>query len=313
LSNGYINIEPSQELAPFTFSWTGPGQFSATTEDISGLRAGQYTMLIIDRNNCPTRDTFNLRQPQKLSMTIEPSVSRDGEFNIDCNGAQTGWVNVSAVNNIGRVDYLWADGYLGSRRPDMSAGTYKILLVDSNNCHADSTVTLEDPEPIRITFDVTDPFCPDSPDGEIRTSVSGGISGSGYFYLWPNGSTGSLLPNVKQGWYAVRVTDANGCTVTDSVRLEGMNKQCLIIPDAFSPNRDLVNDVWNIEHIDLYPAVEITIYNRWGQLLWQSEPGYPVPWNGRSRGEDLPIDSYHYFIDLKNSTKPLVGDVTIVR
>ena len=112
---------------------------------------------------------------------------------------------------------------------------------------------------------------------------------------------------------AVRVTDANGCTVTDSVRLEGMNKQCLIIPDAFSPNRDLVNDVWNIEHIDLYPAVEITIYNRWGQLLWESEPGYPVPWNGRSRGEDLPIDSYHYFIDLKNGTKPLVGDVTIVR
>ena len=116
-----------------------------------------------------------------------------------------------------------------------------------------------------------------------------------------------------EGWHTVIVTDMNGCTVSDSVRLRGMNKICLEVPDAFSPNGDLVNDVWKIERIDLYPAVEVTIYNRWGQTIWQSESGYPVPWNGQSRGEHVPIDSYHYFIDVKNGTRPIVGDVTLVR
>jgi len=254
-----------------------------------------------------------MTEPARFSMTIEPSKSLDGNYNINCSGAQTGYVNLTAVNNVGQVDYLWIDGYMGSRRPNMPAGTYKIIMTDSNNCHADSTVTLTEPEPIRIAFDVTDPFCPDSPDGEIRTSVTGGISGTGYFYLWPDNSTVGVLSRITEGRYTVNVTDINGCTVRDSVRIKGMNKICLIIPDAFSPNRDLVNDIWNIENIDLYPKVEISVYNRWGQLIWKSDPGYPVPWNGRSRGEDLPIDSYHYLINLHNGTKPLAGDVTLVR
>jgi gliding motility-associated-like protein len=87
----------------------------------------------------------------------------------------------------------------------------------------------------------------------------------------------------------------------------------LDIPNAFSPNGDGINDVWNLIGKEDYPEIEVTVYNRWGQLIWQSEKGYPVPWNGRSRNEDLPIDSYHYVIELHNGMKPLIGDVTIVR
>ena len=87
----------------------------------------------------------------------------------------------------------------------------------------------------------------------------------------------------------------------------------LIIPDAFSPNGDLINDVWNIGNTDLYPKMVVTIYNRWGQSVWRSEQGYPDPWDGRSNGRNLPIDSYHYAIDLHNGTKTIVGDITIVR
>jgi gliding motility-associated-like protein len=311
-SNGFIKINPNPDLAPYTFRWTGPLGFTASTQDISGLIAGQYVLSITDVNNCTVTETFDLTEPARFSMTIAPSVSTDGNYNISCCGAQTGFVNLTAVNNVGPVDYLWIDGYLGSRRTNMSAGTYKIILTDSNNCHADSTVTLTEPDPIEIAFDKIDPFCPEARDGEISITVTGGVGGN-YIYRWTDNSTERTLSNIPEGWYKVDVTDMNICTVTDSAKLTGMNKICLIIPDAFSPNRDMVNDVWNIENIELYPKVEITIYNRWGQTLWQSTPGYPVPWNGRSRGEDLPIDTYHYFIDLKNGAKPFVGDVTIVR
>lgn len=87
----------------------------------------------------------------------------------------------------------------------------------------------------------------------------------------------------------------------------------LEIPKAFSPNGDGINDVWNVKGIQLYPTSEITIYNRWGQMVWKSERGYPNPWDGRSEGKDLPIDSYHYVISLKKGSKFIVGDVTIVK
>jgi gliding motility-associated-like protein len=87
----------------------------------------------------------------------------------------------------------------------------------------------------------------------------------------------------------------------------------LIIPEAFSPNNDLINDVWNIGNIEAYPKAEIIIYNRWGQSVWRSEQGYPQPWDGKSNGVNLPVDSYHYVIDLHNGSKQIVGFITLVK
>jgi gliding motility-associated-like protein len=88
---------------------------------------------------------------------------------------------------------------------------------------------------------------------------------------------------------------------------------CLIIPNAFSPNGDLINDDWSIGNIELYPEAEIMIYNNWGKLLWRSGRGYPQKWKGTSNGNKLPVDSYFYFIDLHNGSKPLGGSVTIIK
>jgi gliding motility-associated-like protein len=87
----------------------------------------------------------------------------------------------------------------------------------------------------------------------------------------------------------------------------------LEIPNAFSPNGDGINDVWNIIGKEAYPEIEVTVYNRWGQAVWKSARGYPVPWDGRSKGKAMPVDSYHYFIDLHDRSRPLIGTVTVVR
>jgi len=87
----------------------------------------------------------------------------------------------------------------------------------------------------------------------------------------------------------------------------------LEIPEAFSPNGDGINDVWNITGKESWPDIEVTIYNRWGQAVWKSGRGYPVPWDGRGSGKELPVDSYHYVIRLYNGSKLIFGDVTIVK
>jgi gliding motility-associated-like protein len=189
-----------------------------------------------------------------------------------------------------------------------------VIVTDANNCQIDSTVTLTQPDPITITVDeIKKASCPDIPDGGISITATGGVPVPDYSYIWSDKSTTRNLTNISSGDYQVTVNDFNLCSVTKTVTVGAVRDLCLILNDAISPNNDGINDVWNIGNVSLYPSMEVTIYNRWGQSLWKSARGYPVPWDGRSNGADLPIDSYHYVIDLHNGTKPLIGNVTIVR
>ncbi|HOK27166.1 MAG TPA: gliding motility-associated C-terminal domain-containing protein [Bacteroidales bacterium] len=312
-SNGYINIEPTGGEAPFTYLWQGPDGFSSNERNISGLKAGQYQLIVTDANLCTATETFVLNEPEKISLDLTLSRSNDGNYNINCAGDTTGSISVEAVNFVGGVSFLWPDGYIGKTRTGLKAGTYRLIAIDRNGCHADTSVTLTQPDTIRILFSVTPPFCPDSPDGEISIEVHGGIEAGGYMYRWSDNSTGQSLTNLTRGVYRVKVMDANNCTVTDSVRLETLNESCLVIPNAFSPNNDNINDEWNIGMKHLYPQMEVKVFNRWGELVWKSEKGYPQPWDGRSNGVLLPMDSYHYIIDLHNGKKSIIGNVTIVR
>jgi gliding motility-associated-like protein len=311
-SDGFIQISPTSGLAPYNYSWQGPDGFNQGTKDISGLKAGRYTLIITDSNLCTGYDTIDMEEPGEISMAILTSLSMTGNHNINCNGEKTGSIEVEAVNNAGPVTYIWADGGMGSLREGLKAGSYKVIISDSNNCQADSLITITEPDALNLSFEITKPFCPDMPDGEIKLNVSGGTQ-SGYTYLWSDNSTGQNLTGAVSGLYSVTVTDLNNCTAEKAILLEPMNEFCLEIPNAISPNGDLINDVWNIGLKELYPGIEIRIFNRWGELIWKSEIGYPVPWDGRSNGSILPMDSYHYLIDLHNGSRPIIGHVTIVK
>ena len=313
LANGSIQVNLTSGLAPFVYTWTGPNGFTATTKDISGLQAGQYNLLITDKNLCTSTETINITEPGKFGMKISLSQSIAGGFNINCSGDNTGSINIEPLNQVISVNYLWADGLFGKTRKNLPAGNYNVIIIDANNCHADSVITLTEPDPMALVLDITRPFCSDKPDGEIRLNVTGGVMGGDYLYKWSDNSTGPNLPNIPAGFYTVTVKDMNGCSVKDSAKIEPLNETCLVIPNAISPNGDLINDVWNIGLIELYPNVEIKIFNRWGELVWKSEKGYTRQWDGTSKGSPLPIDSYHYIINLHNGSKPIIGNVTIIK
>jgi gliding motility-associated-like protein len=313
LSNGAIHIDPTAGSAPFVYTWTGPDGFTASTKDITSLKAGSYQILIVDSRECKATETINLTEPGKLAMTVTLSASAAGGFNINCAGDSTGSIDVLPINHVNTAHYLWSDGFNGKTRTNLPAGSYGVVISDANDCQVGATIALTEPDSMKLAFSITPPFCPDKPDGEIRTNVTGGVPGTDYLYQWSDNSTNRNLSNIPRGTFRVTVSDLNGCSLKDSVKVEPQNETCLIIPNAISPNGDLINDVWNIGLIELYPLMEVKIFNRWGESIWKSEKGYPRPWDGTSNGYALPIDSYHYIIDLHNGTKPLVGNVTIVR
>jgi gliding motility-associated-like protein/uncharacterized repeat protein (TIGR01451 family) len=313
--NGSIRLTPTIDLAPFSYSWRGPNGYSATnnTGFVSDLYAGDYIITITDRYGCQVTDTITLTEPGKLSMEYVLSESNDLLFNINCHGASTGWAAIDPVNNVGAVNYIWLD-YItrDSLRTNMAAGIYGLTIVDANSCRADSTLELTEPPALELAFDVKHAYCPDMPDGEIALTVTGGSPLGGHTFQWSNGETTQDLVGILPGLHTVAVTDYNGCTVLGSTLVRPKNEICLIIPEAFSPNGDGYNDTWEIGNIELYPDMKINIFNRWGQKLWESEGGYPHPWDGRSNGVRLPIDSYHYVIQLNNDSKPIIGTITIV-
>jgi len=140
-------------------------------------------------------------------------------------------------------------------------------------------------------------------NGEVQT----GFTTSEFLHTWNTADT-FLLEVQELSQYGCA-----GPVRSGKVFVSSAPGTLLIIHDAFSPNGDLINDFWNIGNTSFYPEMKITIYNRWGQAVWKSGAGYPVPWDGKNNGEELPVDSYHYIIDLHNGTKPIVGTVTIVR
>ena len=314
MSDGSISIQPTSGEAPYLIAWTGPDGFVSASNEISGLKAGDYILQITDKNYCSVTDTFHLMQPLRLGMIFTVSESISGGYNINCAGAKTGSISVEPVNAAGAASYLWSDGATGDSRSDLGAGTYQIIMTDGNNCHADSLLTLTEPDSIRFKYHIVRPFCPDMTDGQVVIdSVGGGVPVGTYTYLWSDNSSSRNLTGINAGRYGVTISDGNGCTVTLAMNVKPLNDICLVIPEAFSPNGDLINDHWNIGLIDLYPEVEVTVFNRWGEVVWKSARGYSVPWDGRSKGRPLPMDSYHYIIDLHNGSKLMIGNVTIVR
>lgn len=125
----------------------------------------------------------------------------------------------------------------------------------------------------------------------------------------PLGSEVSVLAwNIDNGVCGV-LSDTLSLSLDDCLTIE--------IPDAFSPNGDLINDFWEVPNLQSYPNNTVKIFNRWGALVHEASP-YLNDWDGRSDhpssiGEDLPVSTYYYILDLGDGTEPFTGYIYLKR
>lgn len=169
------------------------------------------------------------------------------------------------------------------------------------------------PENLTVTATLVPAYCADLPSGEITLNVLGGVVSGSYTFEWSTLATTSYITDLKADEYSVLILDDNLCELRDTFNLPSDRGICIEIPTGFSPNGDNINDTWRIGLIELYPDAIVEIFNRWGTLIFRSKRGYPDPWDGSYNGRTLPMDSYHFVIDLKKGYEPVTGNVTIVR
>lgn len=148
-------------------------------------------------------------------------------------------------------------------------------------------------------------------------SLNPKITGSSLSYIWSPAmylnSTTVLNPTstpLQEVTYKLTAFTTAGCSASDEVMVRVVKEP--VIPNAFSPNNDGINDLWNIEHLATYPNATIEIFNRYGQAVYRSK-GYSKAWDGNVNGSPLPVGVYYYIIDPKLGSKKFSGSVTILR
>jgi gliding motility-associated-like protein len=111
-------------------------------------------------------------------------------------------------------------------------------------------------------------------------------------------------------YYTLTVISDKGCKDDDQVFVKVLKKP--LVPNAFSPNGDGINDTWVIEYLETYPGAVVEVYNRYGQPIFRSV-GYDKPWDGTYKGQALPTGTYYYIINPKNGREQMTGWVVIIR
>jgi gliding motility-associated-like protein len=143
----------------------------------------------------------------------------------------------------------------------------------------------------------------------VTISASGATS-----YTWDNGlgfgSNQEVSPSESTTY--IVTGDDNGCIGSDSVIIS-IENMCFEIPNVFTPNGDGKNDVWNIGGLELYPEIVVKVFNRWGDLVYESDAGYTDSWDGTYNGIDSPAATYYYVIDLGIEEEGFMGNVNIIR
>lgn len=203
-NNGSINITPAGGTAPYTYLWnTG-----VTSEDITGIIAGNYSVIIADVNGCVTNHAVTITQPPAITIAATQN-------NILCFGANTGTINITPIGGTGAYTYSWSNGSTSQDLIGLMAGNYSVVVSDINGCNQSFATTItQTATPITISGIVTPVACYGTNGGAIDITTVGGAPG--YTSLWNNGATSQDISGLAAGNYGVVVTDINGCTANYS-------------------------------------------------------------------------------------------------
>ena len=273
----------------------------------------RYTVKIWNNDSC------SVVRPVYIKV-IEPPVIDDlSIISSDC-GTNNGEISITtSASDYAPYEYSIDGGTLQSdfSFTALSAGNHLISVANNQGCVTDSNIVIS--EQILTTAD----FMADPITGEVILDISiENTSTNATDYQWYINSNfeGSSLENITfdtSGYYTIELVAWQydpSCADTSSVTITVI--QGLIVPSAFTPDGDNVNDTFEILGIENYPESSVQIFNRWGELIYQSDKGsyQQFPWDGTFNGEELPVASYYYLIELNNEdVKNLSGSVSIIR
>jgi len=308
LYDGAIDLSVAGGTGPFTFLWSN----AATTEDISNINAGNYSVQVTDVYGCPYPASFSVSAGSSINFTYNVS-------NVLCNGDPSGIIYVTPLSGTPPYTYYingtpyGSTGALGK----LYAGNYSIQIEDSRGCDSSFATTITEPPALYADSTVQEIQL-----GDITylQPVYGGGTGVLQLEWTPPYNLNCYNCAIPMAWperttlYRMLITDENGCEITSHKRVI-VNHDGPFIPNTFTPNGDELNERWKVIDYGVQ-SFELNIFNRWGERLFHSVDLYEG-WDGKAgSGKLLESGTYVYKVNIlyiNGDEKTLYGHVTLLR
>jgi gliding motility-associated-like protein len=311
ICKGKAVILSSKSEASWSYHWIRNGESIQDAQDpiLEVRNSGTYQLVISSSQQCSSSSQSEVVQ---ISLTETGQTARIDSIPPVCGVDQspiklTGYPLGGVFFGEGVVDDLFNPKVAGTGihqiRYDFedpagcgsSTANQNVVVLDSPKIKLSEVLCVEKGIPLRIGVE-------ELPDFVYEWSPTDGLDNA--HISMP------VLTTTSEVTYSLKVSDSLGCSSTTQITVKMCEK--IPIPDAFTPNNDGINDIWELNGIDKFRESEITIYNRWGEVIFFSK-GYVQPFNGTVNGEIQPAGMYPYKIKLKNSTYPILGSIMLIR
>lgn len=232
-NNGSINLTVSGGTSPYSYLWSS-GQ---TTEDITMLSPGNYSVQITDAAGCISASSYQIIAASQI--IISGSVTNESCGNID------GAIDISVIGGVAPFSYLWSNGNTTQDINGLQQGTYNVTLHDANNCMKSASFNV-----INLVGNCI-PNCDLTiQNSVISDEICGNANGSiqldiytthlPYFTSWSNGSNNEYLTGLSEGVYHVTISDAVNCIINQSYTINNiagtLGISAITINDEFCGN-----------------------------------------------------------------------------
>jgi gliding motility-associated-like protein len=320
--NGVANGTITVNIDAFarSYRWVNSiGATIGTNAQLTNVGGGSYKLYLTDNNGCETLyNTYLVTEYPEFTVTIYGQT-----VNAHC-GLSNGSIKGTTVSGgLPPYTYKWRDSNnqqiaITNNFTNVRADKYILNITDAGCGSVDIEYNIIDEEEIIAPPSVNDvTLC----SSGIATIAVSNAAPTTTYRLYASATDIQPVDEVTGGKFNVTVTDNRNYYISqmsgtcESPRAEIMVNIGLSssdIANTFTPNNDGINDYWKIKNIENYPNALIQVFNRAGQLLYQSK-GYASPFNGTYNAKQLPTGTYFYIINLSSNCSLLSGSLTIIR
>jgi hypothetical protein len=195
-SNGSIDLTVTGGTPLYTYSWTS----GDVTEDIAGLTAGNYGVIVTDANGCTASTSTSITEPTALALT--PSMTP-----ASCN--PDGTASIAVGGGTASYTYLWSNNATTSTISGLVSGTYSVTVTDANGCSAISSINVLQSSGLSVSANVNTSIACNGGTATVDVTASGGTAPY----------TGTGITTATAGLQTFTVTDLNGCTASTTLNV----------------------------------------------------------------------------------------------
>ncbi|AMQ56666.1 PKD domain-containing protein [Algoriphagus sanaruensis] len=282
-STGSISLSLAGGVPPYDIEWSHDNRIKSSI--VTGLSAGFYSVKITDQKGCERiLENLEVAQPDQLELiVVQPEgVSCYGKPDGTLRAVVTGGVPPYTVSNESGTSF---DSILSLDQ--LGQGLYSWTIRDTNGCQIPLEFEITSPAAVEVDVRLEQPACPGGSTGILAAYPSGGLGP--YVYVWSdNSGFDQEIDNLPAGAYSLEVTDGNGCVSLGRGVVVEDHPQ-IRMPTGFNP-QEIPGNYSGVSNCVV--EIELWIYNRWGQLIYQGSEG----WDGQIQGKDAPPGTYSFLM-----------------